>query len=52
MPETDPPAPEIEAAEGRGRRRGASQPVWLVPLLALLRRARRRLAHLFRARPD
>jgi len=34
MPETDPPAPEIEAPEtGRGRRVSA---VWLVPLLALL----------------
>src|SRR5512134_1272092 len=35
MPETDPPAPEIEApaAEARSRRISA---VWLVPLLALV----------------
>ena len=35
MPETDPPAPEIEAPEAEGKSRRISA-VWLVPLLALL----------------
>ena len=35
MPDTDPPAPEIEAPEAEGKSRRISA-VWLVPLLALL----------------
>ena len=35
MPETDPPAPEIEAPEAEGKSRRISA-VWLVPLLALV----------------
>ena len=35
MPETDPPAPDIEAPEAEGKSRRISA-VWLVPLLALV----------------